>query len=173
MTEPEEYFDVVDDQDRVIDRRSRLEVHKNNLLHRSVHALVMNDQREVFLQLRAPHRDNNPNLWDSSVAGHLQAGEGYDQAMVRETEEEIGIRLDEIPQKLFKLMASETTDYEFCWIYKIHLNGPFTIDTHEAVAGQWFKPQELDRWIRTSPQQLTSAFRLIWKTYRELEQKDE
>ena len=168
-SEPLEYFDVVNSEDQVIDCKTRAEVHRDNLLHRSVHAIVMNDNNEVFLQLRAPHRDNNPNLWDSSVAGHLQSGETYDQAMVREVQEEIGIQLNSTPQRLFKLQASAQTDYEFCWIYRFVHNGPFEIDTHEAVEGRWFHTTELDRWIEHSPQDLTSAFRLIWQKYKEFE----
>ena len=168
-SEPLEIFDVVNSEDQVIDRKTRAEVHRDNLLHRSVHAIVMNDNGEVFLQLRAPHRDNNPNLWDSSVAGHLQSGETYDQAMVREVQEEIGIQLNSTPQRLFKLQASAQTDYEFCWIYQFVHNGPFEIDTHEAVEGRWFHTTELDRWIEHSPQDLTSAFRLIWQKYKEFE----
>ncbi len=167
MIEPEEYFDVVDDQDQVIDCRTRVEVHQNNLFHRAVHAIVMNDRQDVFLQLRGPHRDNNPNLWDSSVGGHLKTGENYDQAIIRETAEEIGIKLKKPPEKLFKLTASATTDYEFCWVYKIIHNGPLTIDRHEAVEGRWFESTVLDEWIMKSPRKLTRAFRLIWQTYKE------
>ncbi len=172
MSEPLEYFDVVNAQDQVIGCKTRAEVHRDNLLHRSVHAIVLNDQGEVFLQHRAPHRDNNPDLWDSSVAGHLQTGEDYDQAMIREVAEEIGVELDSAPQRLFKLQASEITDYEFCWIYRIVHNGPFVIDTHEAIEGRWFRPEHLDRWIKESPQELTSAFRLIWRKFKEIEQTD-
>ena len=172
-SEPQEFFDVVDSEDRVIGCESRAEVHRKNLLHRSVHAIVQNDAGYVFLQLRSEWRDNNPNLWDSSVAGHLQTGESYDHAMVRETEEEIGIRLDSPPERLFKLKASEVTDYEFCWIYRIIHNGPFTIDLHEAQEGRWFSPEELDHWIETSPFELTSAFRLIWQNYKQHEEKNQ
>ena len=169
MSEFEEIFDVVDSDDQVIGCDTRSEVHRKNLLHRSVHAIVMNESGQVFLQLRGPHRDNNPDLWDSSVAGHLQSGEDYDQAMIRETEEEIGIRLERPPKRLFKLKASPTTDYEFCWIYKIVNGGPFEIDPNEAVEGRWFTPQELDDWMKASPEELTGCFRLIWKLFKEKE----
>ncbi len=167
--EPFELFDVVNSKDQVIDCKTRAEVHRNNLLHRSVHAIVFNDKGEIFLQHRAPHRDNNPDLWDSSVAGHLQTGESYDEAMVREIEEEIGVILESVPDRLFKLQASAITDYEFCWIYRLVHNGPFEIDVHEAVEGRWFRPADLDRWIETNPQELTSAFRLIWQKFKEIE----
>jgi len=173
MSEPVEYFDVVDCEDQVIGCRTRAEVHRENLLHRSVHVIVMNDEGQVFLQHRAPHRDNNPDLWDTSVAGHLQTGEDYDQAMVREVAEEIGVMVECTPERLFKLQACALTDYEFCWVYRLVHNGPFVIDTHEAVEARWFDPAELDCWIEHSPTELTSSFRLIWEQYKEVEQKNE
>ena len=113
MTETEEIFDVVNDQDQVIDRLPRSEVHARNLLHRSVHALVFDSNQRVFLQLRSDDRDCDPSLWDSSVGGHLQAGEDYDHAIIREAQEELGIKLNTTPTRLFKLQASQQTAYEF------------------------------------------------------------
>ena len=167
MDDGSEIFDVVDSSDNVIGRDTRSNVHKKNLLHRSVHAIVLNSQGQVFVQHRAPHRDNNPDLWDSSVAGHLQAGEHYDQAMIRETEEEIGLVLSEPPSKLFTLEASATTDYEFCWIYEIVTDETLQINLDEAVGSRWISPKDLDSWIERSPQELTECFRHIWQIYRD------
>ena len=172
MTETEEQFDVVDDQDQVIDCLSRSEVHARNLFHRSVHALVFDSNHRIFLQHRTDDRDCDPGLWDSSVGGHLQSGEDYDEAVIREVEEEIGIRLDTVPEKLFKLNASKETAYEFCWIYRVYNDGPFRLDPGEATEGRWFSRQELKEWMASTPETITSSFRLIWKTYMELEPQD-
>ena len=167
MSDSEELFDVVNENDVVVGCLPRSEVHATNLLHRSIHTIVINDRNEVFLQLRGPDRDNNPSLWDTSVAGHLHSGEDYDHAAIREIGEEIGIKLDQPPEKLFKLKGCKETDYEFCWIYRLHRNGPFKLDPEEAVDGKWVSPRELNRWIQQSPQDLTGSFRLIWKKYLE------
>lgn len=42
MSEYDEIFDVVDSEDMVIGKASRLQVHNNDLIHRSVHILVFN-----------------------------------------------------------------------------------------------------------------------------------
>ena len=41
MSEYDEIFDVVDSEDMVIGKASRLQVHNNDLMHRSVHILVL------------------------------------------------------------------------------------------------------------------------------------
>src|SRR5207237_7791944 len=88
-TAPEEHFSVVDQQDRIIGSAPRGEVHANNLLHRAVHVLIFNSTGEVFLQLRSRRKDRHPLLWDSSAAGHVNAGEEYDQAAARERKAEL------------------------------------------------------------------------------------
>lgn len=167
MTDAEEVFDIVNQDDQVIGQMTRSQVHQRNLLHRSVHALVFDNQGRIFLQLRAPDRDCDPGLWDSSVGGHLQAGETYEEAVLRETEEELGIKLDAVPEKLFKLAASAETAFEFCEIYRVFHNGPFVIDFSEATEGRWFEPDELNSWIASKPELLSSSFRKIWNTYLE------
>ncbi len=173
MAETEENFDVVNDQDQVIDRLPRSEVHARNLLHRSVHALVVDRNQRVFLQHRSDDRDCDPGLWDSSVGGHLQAGEEYDHAIIREAQEELGIELEVTPPRLFKLQASQDTAYEFCWVYQVYDDGPFKIDPNEATEGRWFSRQEIDEWIANTPETITSSFRLIWKNYTEIGDTDD
>ena len=76
----DEVFCVVDAQDRVIGSESRDRVHVNNLRHRAVHVLVFNQRGEVFLQRRSIWKDTHPGKWDSSTAGHVDAGESYEEA---------------------------------------------------------------------------------------------
>ena len=165
MSEAEELFDVVDAQDRIIGCKSRSSVHAQNLFHRSVHVLVFDKDDRVFLQLRGPDRDCDPNLWDSSVGGHLQSGENYDQAVIRETNEELGLLLHSVPEKLFKLSACEQTGFEFCWIYQLVHSGPFTIDPTEASEGRWFPREELNERISSEPEMFTNSFRVIWNRF--------
>jgi len=88
-------FDVVDlvnDQDVVIGTALRSECHGNpSFIHRAVHVLVFNDRGELLLQLRTKTKDIQPGKWDTSVGGHLDPGEDYLSAAVREMAEELGI----------------------------------------------------------------------------------
>src|SRR6187401_1192215 len=88
-----EYFDVVNERDEPVSRALRQEVHARGLLHRAVHVLVFDQHGRVFLQKRSMLKDTSPGLWDSSCSGHLDAGEDYDAAAIRELGEEIGVRL--------------------------------------------------------------------------------
>src|SRR5262245_27842217 len=114
----EEFFDVVDAEDRVIGRESRKEVHRRGLLHRAVHVLVFNSRGQVFLQKRSLNKDTFPGAWDSSASGHLCSGEEYDVCAVRELREEIGLVATEPPKRWFKIGACPETGNEHVWVYR-------------------------------------------------------
>ena len=158
----EEIFDVVNERDEVIGRETRSEVHRLGLLHRAIHVLVFDSCGQVFLQKRSLKKDRQPGLWDSSASGHLDSGEDYDAAAVREVREEIGLRLNATPPRLFKLAASAQTDHEHLWVYRCEAEGPFTLAPDEIERGGWFGAEEVTRWVAQRPQDFATAFLLIW-----------
>lgn len=157
-----ELFDVVNDRDEVIERRSRHEVHRLGLKHRAVHVLVFNSRGEVFLQKRSMSKDTNAGRWDSSASGHLNAGEEYDAGAKRELREEIGLDLAEPLRRMFKIDAGPETDWEFCWIYRCESEGPFELNPDEIEYGEWFAPAKITRWMTEKPGDFASAFRNVW-----------
>jgi 16S rRNA (adenine1518-N6/adenine1519-N6)-dimethyltransferase len=162
---PEEQFAVVDEEDRPKGAAPRGQVHANNLLHRAVHILIFSLTGEVFLQLRSRTKDRHPLTWDSSAAGHVNAGEEYDQTAERELREELGAetRLE----KVAKLPASERTGYEFIWLYHGTAEGPFQLNRSEIEAGRFFPPEIVDVWIKARPQQFAPGFVECWRIWRE------
>ena len=162
----DELFDVVDAQDRVTGQLTRREVHRRKLNHRAVHMLVQNQAGQVFLHQRSMQKDLFPGVWDSSAAGHVGAGEDYDETALREWEEEIGCRPAKPPQRLFKIEAREETGQEFVWVYRVEAEGPFVLQADEIERGDWFTVAEIERWLVERPQELAPAFAFIWARAR-------
>jgi isopentenyldiphosphate isomerase len=161
----EEIFDVVNDQDEVIDQLPRSEVHRRGLKHRAIHLLVFNAAGELFLQKRSRLKDNHPGVWDSSVSGHLDTGETYDACSVREAGEEIGLVLAGVPGKLFKIDACAETDQEFVWVYRCEAEGPFVLHPEEIETGAWFSTDKVSIWVHEKPEEFAPAFVYIWRLY--------
>jgi isopentenyldiphosphate isomerase len=161
----EEIFDVVNERDEVVDAKPRNVVHAQGLLHRAVHVLVFNSCGEIFLQKRSMKKDRQPGVWDSSCSGHVDSGEIYDETVVRELREELGLKLNSLPQKLFKIDACVETDAEFVWVYRCENDGPFQLHPDEIETGGWFAPEKVSKWISEKPQDFASAFVLIWKLF--------
>ena len=71
---------------------AKLTIHQKQLIHRSIHILVFNSNKQIFLQKRSNTKDENPGIWDTSSAGHVDAGETYDECAERELWEELRIK---------------------------------------------------------------------------------
>jgi len=159
----EEIFDVVNECDEVISQAPRSEVHAKKLLHRAVHVLVFNARGQLFLQKRSMTKDTAKGKWDSSSSGHVDSGEDYDACAVREVWEEIGLKLDQTPERILRLEACVETGQEFVWVYRCVSEGPFTLHPEEIERGEWFGPEAITRWVAERPQEFARAFVLIWK----------
>ena len=163
--EPEEQFQVVDQQDVPAGSAPRSQVHANNLLHRAVHVLIFNPLGEVFLQLRSPSKDRHPLKWDSSAAGHVNAGEEYDQTAARELQEELGIQTS--LERVAKLPASDRTGSEFICLYQGRYDGEIRPNRTEIEAGGHFLPPLIDAWMKARPGEFAPGFVECWKVWRE------
>jgi len=127
-----------------------------------VHVLVFDAAGRVFLQKRSMKKDLCAGLWDSSCSGHLDAGEAYDAAAVRELKEEIGIMVMQPPERWWRIEACEETAQEFCWVYRLRHDGPLVLDPEEIERGEWLGPAEVTERIATRPEDYCPAFKLIW-----------
>jgi 16S rRNA (adenine1518-N6/adenine1519-N6)-dimethyltransferase len=158
-----EQFQVVNEKDVPTGAAPRGQVHANNLLHRAIHVLIFNPAGDVFLQFRSASKDRHPLKWDSSAAGHVSAGEDYDQTAARELREELGI---ETPLKrVAKLPASERTGQEFIWLYQGSYDGPMQLNPTEIEAGRLFPPWLVDQWIKARPNDFATGFLECWKVW--------
>jgi 16S rRNA (adenine1518-N6/adenine1519-N6)-dimethyltransferase len=159
-----EGFPVVDENDHVLGDAPRSEVHGNNLRHRAVHLFIFNRQGELFLQKRSRWKDRHPLLWDSSAAGHVEAGEKYDETAARELEEELGVKAE--LTRVVKLPCQEKTGWEFIWLYRGEHEGPFNLAKAEIEHGDFFPVGVVSRWVKARPQDFAPGFLECWNAFK-------
>ena len=160
----DEIFDVVNGNDEVVGQERRDVVHQRDLLHRAIHAFIFNKRGEVFLQKRSRLKDVHPGTWDSSVAGHLDSGEGYEACAVRELEEEAGQTEVDL-KRVAILPATAETGWEFVHLFEVQQTNPIRFPCSEVEAGLWVSPDEVNRWIGRRPQDFASGFLECWKAW--------
>ncbi len=160
-----EIFDVVDVEDNVVGQKTRGEVHAQKLLHRAVHVFVFNKRGDLLLQQRSMFKDAHPGVWDSSVSGHLDAGEDYLAAAVRELDEEMGIRVEETPEEIARIAACENTGWEHVRLYQTKHSGSVKFPAAEVEAAGWFPVAELTEWIAARPDDFASGFIECWNAF--------
>ena len=169
---PDEIFDVVDEGDQVIGRATRTEVHQNPaLIHRAVHILVFRPDGRLLLQRRSRDKDIDPGLWDTSVGGHVDAGEDYLTAARRELVEELG--LEGLPlEPLYDLHYRSEVETEAIRSYRAVWAGPVRPHPVEiAEARDWTRAEIAAALGRGG--NFTKNFEQEWRTYLAWERRQQ
>lgn len=86
--DPAESLNVYDPSGRVVGARPREQAGRDGLAVGAVNVLLVDAAGHVLLQKRRADKDNG-GRWDKSVGGHVDAGEDFDAAAVREAGEEL------------------------------------------------------------------------------------
>lgn len=145
-----ELLDVLDSDGNFTGRTEDIhEVHVKGLWHGAVHIWFIDfDKHLILLQYRTAQRRLFPNKWDSSVGGHITAGLTSIEAAIKETEEELGVKLNPIDFKhLCRLKAelpkqpnSILYEKEFDDVYVVNYSSEnqLKIDKNEMDAAKWF-----------------------------------
>lgn len=136
----EELHDIVDRNDRVVGQATFAEARERNLIIRVVHNWILNSHGKLLFQFRAAHKKSNPRSFDASVGGKLAAGETYDDAVLRETQEELGISAS--PEHIGDFFVDVPSERKFVRVYLSRHDGPFQGWEQEAIALEWMSPAE-------------------------------
>jgi len=141
----QELLDLVDADNTVIGTVDRSRVHGAPALrHRAVHVLVYDDRGRLLLQKRSAGKEIQPGKWDTSVGGHLESGESYPAAAVRETAEELGLAIDVdalVPVHGFVWRSPMETEHVTS--YRIRCGGPFRPHPEEIDELRFWSPEQL------------------------------
>ncbi len=86
----QEFLNTINEKDEILDSKSRTEIHTLGLLHREIHVWIFDKNQNIFFQKRGSSK-SSAGLFDASVGGHVDKGEDYLKAAIRELEEEAGI----------------------------------------------------------------------------------
>lgn len=159
----QELLDVLDTDLRVVGRATRQEVHSRGLLHRAVHILVVGSDGRLLLQRRSAAKASYPLAWDTSVGGHVGAGEDPLLSALRECHEELGIqvRATDLESLGGYLFDAGTLDAEWVESWLVVHDGPFAPDPAEVEAVAFFTASEVEELIRRG--QTTPHFSVQWE----------
>ena len=142
-------LEVVDENGHVIGEALRSECHNNpGLAHRAVHIFIRNANGDVYLQKRSLNKDVQPGKWDTSVGGHLDLGETYEEAAQRELLEELGVDLESIGGLVALIRKHDyiwrtEIETELIRTFEIAYEGPFQLQPDEIDEGRFWTVSEL------------------------------
>ena len=141
---PMDMVDIVDEEDRIIGAASRQEAHDRFLRHRFVQVMVQGPDGRFLLQRRSMRKLKGPGLFDASVGGHVDQGEDYFVAAIRESGEELGLPANGVYELLGKITdVSPGVENMVGRLYLHRTGGPFVGWEAEADLLEWMALAEL------------------------------
>lgn len=84
---------------------------------KTIRVLLMNSLGRIYLQKRSEFKDDNPNLYDKTVGGHVAAGDTFELTVVKECAEELGFPATILSGKDFQ-RATKSVDLTIIGIFK-------------------------------------------------------
>lgn len=159
-----ELYDVYDESGRMVGQATRAQVHGDpRLIHRAVHVLVFRSSGKLVMQKRVKTKDVAPGKWDTSVGGHVDAGEDFLTAAQREMKEELGIEGVAL-EHLYDFKYRSPRESEDVRTYRIIYDG--------ELSPEWFEIEQIREWTvaeidaAISAGTFTRNFEQDWSEYQ-------
>ena len=166
----EDIFDVVDTSDNVVATAPRWQVHAEGLRHRASHIIIYCQSpqgRKLLLQKRSANKDLYPNLYTTSCSGHVDSGEDYNTAAVREMFEETGlkVKISELTP-ICKISPCAETGNEFTQVYEFYCaeNTNFSPPPSEVEKLEWILLDDFFKLTKTNPELFTPSFLCVMRS---------
>jgi len=130
---------------------------------------LVDEDGELLLARRADHKKQDPGLWGPSVTGKLEAGESFEEALVREADEELALKPNTYePRFLFETDFAhpdgETRQFRVC-VAKVPraIIGELVVDPNEVAEIKWSAIPTIKELLNSSPGEVVvaSAF-VLW-----------
>ena len=141
----DEVLDVVDEHDRVIGQAPRGRVYRERLRHRTVFIQARDPRGRIFVHRRTARKLVFPSRYDMFVGGVVGAGEGYDDAALREAEEELGVSGLPRPEELFTFLYETPEHSWWCRVYEVECASPVRPQPEEVAWHAFLTDEELTR----------------------------
>jgi len=143
---------IVNENDEIIGSKERGTLNQSDIYR--VSALwIQNSNGEILLAQRSFNKKNNPGQWGPAVAGTIDEGESYESNIIKEAEEEIGLKNQEF-QKSFHHFHDGEHKHFTQWFFALvdKKIEEFTIQEEEVEKIKWFTREELLDELETNPE---------------------
>ncbi len=160
---------IVNEQDEVLYYKEREETTRDEI-RRIIGLNVFNEKGEVLIAKRQSNKKIDPNLWGPSVAGTVDEGCDYDDTVLKEAEEEIGLKNIQ-PIFLRKSFYETTGARRFSSFYYVTIqmaDHVFVLQEDEVAEIKWISVIDLENWFKEKPEDFIPSFQRTMNNIKEI-----
>jgi isopentenyl-diphosphate delta-isomerase len=144
---------IVDRNDNIIGCKNGDDLGKEDFYR--VSALwITNSKNQILLARRHRNKAHHPGRWGPAVSGTVEEGESYYDNIVKEAEEELGLK--NIKPKIGPKTITEGEYKHFTQCYTLLLDksiDEFRIQEDEIEEIKWFSAEELKKNLQEHPEE--------------------
>lgn len=151
---------IVDSSDSAIGSKARQDVRTGDI-YRASALWITNSQGLILLARRARGKEHDPGKWGPAVAGTVEDGETYESNIIKEAEEELGLK-NINPVKGPKNLNAGKTYTHFTQWYLLTADKSleeFVVQKEEVEEIRWFSKDELLDRVQKNPDEFLSSVR--------------
>ena len=160
-----EFMDVVDENDNVIGKATREEIHGLGKWHRGIHVFVFDRAGRLLLPTRSSTKDKFPSTYDCSVSEHVKAGETFKEAALRGLKEELKLIKPILKQLLKFKMNYGPNDNTIAILYECRYRGKLEIDKNEIREAKFLPLERVREILITNESKFALWTRELLKWY--------
>jgi len=163
----DELLDIVDENDIVIGTQLRsVVIIENRSSCRAIYGFIRNSKGDLWIPKRTAHKTSFPSCLDASVAGCVQAGEGYENGFIRELEEELNIRAQDVSYSCIAQLKPHLHGISvFAHIYEILSEQAPVYNPDDFVDYEWISPKDLREKLKQGTPAKPDLIKLITLLY--------
>ncbi len=166
----DELVALVNDRDEIVGKALKSDCHRHGLFHRGASILLFRDSsyREILVQKRSEEKSACPGKY-CFPGGHVGLEESYEEAALRELQEELFQNApfsDVKLEPLFKIRKYGDGDYEFVQVFRCVSPGPFSLDPQEVESVQFIDVCLLEQKMGNEYEDYTQTACEIFRDFR-------
>jgi 8-oxo-dGTP pyrophosphatase MutT (NUDIX family) len=158
MPQDQEQVDIINEAGEVIRQEYKVDAHKHGWQHKTVIAYLKYGDDWALVVQAADRQDAGQLV--APVGGHVSAGESDIEALLRESEEEIGTRnitYKHVGNARFHRQVIGRDENHLFIVYEITTDDDINLGS-EAVSIERFTPDQLKQAIAEQPERFGDAF---------------
>ena len=142
---------IVDENDNIIEYRER-DNRDTSAIYRVSSLWITDTDGKILLARRAFNKSHDPGKWGPAVAGTVEEDETYEENIIKEAEEELGLKNIKPTFGIKKLRKTKWTYFvqEFLLILPVGFD-EFKIAEDEVAEVKWFSKGELNKQLKENP----------------------
>lgn len=153
----------VSPDDQVEGSVERSRAHQEGILHRAGIVFLQRSDRSILIQHRSPSKSIFPDCYDASAAFHVTYGESYEQAAVRELQEEAGVSAK--LTFLGKFRHRDPPEDQFVGVFTGSSDALIRTDPSESTGYEFLTKEGIDTLVRSA--RVTPWLRSGWPLARD------